>query len=178
VFQAGLTLRQATNSVNVIREKLAKGDGACRNRAELHPEWVGALPCASDFSALPKVSENWAVPATPDAMALVARWTYDLKIESEKMPENQDGRSYLDIDELIVRTGLSRATIWRLKRDGKIPFYQPGGKGGRVVFPEDAIECASRCKTSDSSRDNDEHISSERLPGPRPKWMFTFSPKQ
>ena len=76
---------------------------------------------------------------------------------------------YLDINELISRTGLSRATIWRLKRDGKIPFFQPAGKGGRVMFPEDAIEHAFAFHTPASVEDNGG--SSERLPGPQPGWM-------
>ena len=85
------------------------------------------------------------------------------------MAEPQDKKSYLDIDELIVRTGMSRATIWRLKRDGKIPFFQPAGKGGRVMFPEDAIEHALTGETPDSVKDNGG--SPGRLPGPQPRWM-------
>lgn len=94
------------------------------------------------------------------------------------MGDSQDKTSYLDIDELIVRAGLSRATIWRLKRAGKIPFFQPGGKGGRVKFPEDAIEPAGRCETPSSVPDDAESVSSERLPGPRPQWMSPSNHKQ
>ena len=83
--------------------------------------------------------------------------------------KSPDRKPYLDIDELISRTGLSRATIWRLKRDGKIPFFQPAGKGGRVMFPEDAIEHALAGHTPDTVEDNGG--SPERLPGPQPSWM-------
>lgn len=86
------------------------------------------------------------------------------------MSDPQDRKSYLDIEELIARSGLSRATIWRLKRAGKIPFFQPGGKNGRVKFPEDAIELAGRCEMRSSGRDDSESASSERLPGPLPEW--------
>jgi predicted DNA-binding transcriptional regulator AlpA len=94
------------------------------------------------------------------------------------MGDSQDKRPYLDIDELIVRSGLSRATIWRLKRAGKIPFFQPGGKGGRVKFPEDALEQAGRCEVPSSVPDDDESVLSKRLPGPRPQWMSPSKRKQ
>ncbi len=91
------------------------------------------------------------------------------------MSAPQDKKSYLNIGELIARTGLSRATIWRLKRAGNIPFFQPGGKGGRVKFPEDAIELAGQCETPNSVRHDDESVSLERLPGPQPQWMSPSS---
>ena len=87
------------------------------------------------------------------------------------MADSQDKKPYLDISELVDRTGLSRATIWRLKRAGKIPFFQPGGKGSRVKFPENAIELAEQCAAPNSVADDDQRVSSERLPGPSPKWM-------
>ena len=86
------------------------------------------------------------------------------------MADTQIEKSYLDINELVARTGLSEATIWRLKRAGKIPFFQPGGKGGRVKFPADAIEVAGLETKPDSSATAGSE-SPERLPGPCPKWM-------
>ena len=86
------------------------------------------------------------------------------------MADSHDAKSYLDIDELVARTGLSKATIWRLKTSGKIQFYQPGGKGTRVTFPENAIEVSSLNKESHLPVPaNPEEL--ERLPGPSPKWM-------
>lgn len=38
------------------------------------------------------------------------------------------------------RTGISATQLWRLKRDGRIPFCQPHGKRGKLLFPRDAIE--------------------------------------
>ena len=87
------------------------------------------------------------------------------------MADSPNEKSYLDINELVAHTGLSEATIWRLKRAGKIPFYQPGGKGGRVKFPADAIEVADLKIQPESSAPTDSD-SPERLPGPRPKWML------
>ena len=86
------------------------------------------------------------------------------------MADSQNEKSYLDIHELIARTRLSRATIWRLKKAGKIPFYQPGGKGGRVKFPANAIESA-RLSVEPGPAVADDTRPPERLPGPRPKWM-------
>lgn len=78
---------------------------------------------------------------------------------------------YLTVDELAAKSGLSTSTIWRLKLAGKIPFYQPAGRGGRVVFPADAIEASDSATTlGDQSRD-DTHSTLMRLPGPQPKWM-------
>ena len=89
------------------------------------------------------------------------------------MADSPDKKSYLDINELIARTGMSRATVWRLKDAGKIPFYQPGGKGCRVTFPEDAIE---RDEVRNSAQSKDD--SSERLPGPQPNWMASSKSNQ
>jgi predicted DNA-binding transcriptional regulator AlpA len=85
------------------------------------------------------------------------------------MNESTGKKPYLDIAELTARAGLSRATVWRLKRDGKIPFFQPSGKGGRVMFPEDAIECAFSCESPDAVIPDS--VTSEKLPGPQPSWM-------
>lgn len=87
------------------------------------------------------------------------------------MVDSQDKKSYLDIGELVAHTGLSEATIWRLKRAGRIPFFQPAGKGGRVKFPEDAIESAGLTAVRSAPRVVDDPHPSERLPGPLPKWM-------
>jgi excisionase family DNA binding protein len=52
--------------------------------------------------------------------------------------------NYVTKKELAARTGLSKSTIQRLKEAGKIPFFQPHGDGGRVLYPHDAIERACR----------------------------------
>ena len=75
-------------------------------------------------------------------------------------------REYLDIGELCAQTGLSRSTIHRLKRDGKIAFVQPAGKRGRVLFRRNAIELPP----VDSKTVQDIHAQPP-LRGRRPKWM-------
>lgn len=52
-------------------------------------------------------------------------------------------RELRSLEELAAYGGLSESTIHRLKRAGKIPYFQPAGKGGRVLFPADALEKAS-----------------------------------
>jgi predicted DNA-binding transcriptional regulator AlpA len=71
---------------------------------------------------------------------------------------------YLDIDQLAELTQLSPATLWRLKKAGKISFCQPGGKGHSVRFPLNAIEQAMNLGESQDSKPN------QQLSGPIPKW--------
>ena len=83
------------------------------------------------------------------------------------MSEPSVERDCLSARELSDRTGVSLPTIWRLKSAGKIPFFQPGGKGTVVRFPADAFEqgAAQSCAPSSHERNQD------RLSGPRPAWM-------
>jgi hypothetical protein len=77
---------------------------------------------------------------------------------------------YVTIDELSRRSGVSTATLHRLKNAGQIPFFQPGGKGARLLFPPDALERAvQRVEGHDlvSIPDN----VPQRLAGRRPVWM-------
>lgn len=76
------------------------------------------------------------------------------------------GRKYLHINELSQITGFSITQIRRLVAAKKIPFFQPGGKGGKLLFPENAIEC---CLTDSVTPPADE--TDKPLPGRRPKWM-------
>jgi hypothetical protein len=83
-------------------------------------------------------------------------------------------RAYLTKKELAARSGLSEATIQRYKDGGRIPFFQPGGKGGRVVFPIDAIETAHSLQNSDrspASKIGPTVGSTVRIPGRQPRWL-------
>lgn len=79
----------------------------------------------------------------------------------------------LTISELSRQSQLSTATIHRLKKAGRIPYYQPAGKGGRVLFPADAIERSGDEPEGDAqpSGPNPPPTSGPTLPGPRPSWM-------
>jgi hypothetical protein len=79
---------------------------------------------------------------------------------------------YVDAAELSRRTGLSVPTIFRLKLAGKIPFFQPGGKDHRVLFPADAIE--KRNQTATEATAPPSH--GRELVGPLPAWMRTHNP--
>jgi predicted DNA-binding transcriptional regulator AlpA len=87
------------------------------------------------------------------------------------MTEPQINNQALNIDELVERSGLSEATIWRLKNAEKIPFYQPGGKGSRVTFPPDALERNYSAQNPDEPSGNEPSSSSTINTGPKPDWM-------
>ena len=83
-----------------------------------------------------------------------------------------DPASLLTIQQLSVSCGLSIATLHRLKRQGKLPFYQPAGKGGRLLFSPDAIERASAALEQTTPSPNGAGPS-HRLSGRGPAWMQT-----
>jgi excisionase family DNA binding protein len=79
---------------------------------------------------------------------------------SERTPK----KTLVTIADLSATSGLSVSTIRRLAREGRIPFVQPSGKGGKLLFPPDAIERSSLAACLNSH-------SSARLAGPPPSWM-------
>ena len=83
---------------------------------------------------------------------------------SEQQPA--DGRRYLTIKELSEQSGFSVTQIRRWVAAGKIAYFQPGGKGGKLRFPPDTLERRSAEEPFDN--DAEEEI---LLPGRRPKWM-------
>jgi len=78
---------------------------------------------------------------------------------------------YIDVHELSARSGLSVSTLRRLKKQGKIPFFQPAGPGGRVLFAPDAIERASQQVDIQQQPQAGSTIPTSRLAGRRPNWM-------
>jgi len=90
---------------------------------------------------------------------------------------NHSAPQYLTRCELAARSRLSPTTIQRYKLKGLIPFYQPGGKGARVLFPPDAIEAATSAAASETSNDGEQVVNPElpgvckSMPGRRPRWM-------
>ena len=95
------------------------------------------------------------------------------------MADNSESKVYLTAADLSVRTGVSLSTIHRLKDRGKIPYFQPAGKGGRVLFPRDAIERA-RDSSQESAPPPYGHSGgfNGRLAGPRPAWMQPMTSKK
>jgi excisionase family DNA binding protein len=76
---------------------------------------------------------------------------------------------YLTIDQLHHRSGISKPTLYRWVDRNVIPFYQPGGKGGKLLFPPNAIELATRDRLANGHA---EPVAPKKtkLSGPRPKW--------
>ena len=73
---------------------------------------------------------------------------------------------YLSASELAEVAGISVATVWRLKGEGKIGFLQPGGRGSRVLFKRDALE-----HPPNSVAPNLKPVAASKRPGPKLKWQ-------
>ncbi len=82
-----------------------------------------------------------------------------------------DTLQLVDLKKICGVTQLSPSTIHRLKNAGKIPFYQPSGKGGKLLFPLNAIELAASAESAPSVPSDAEIAGSKRLSGPAPKWL-------
>jgi hypothetical protein len=82
----------------------------------------------------------------------------------------------LTLSEFSVHSRLSPATIHRLKDAGKIPFVQPAGKGGKLLFPANALELMAAREPDPQSSAIASDGDRKRLSGPRPKW--TQAPKR
>ncbi len=54
-----------------------------------------------------------------------------------------DNSQLLTLKEFSDASKLSPATVHRLKRQGKISFFQPAGPRGKLLFPADAVEQAA-----------------------------------
>lgn len=72
----------------------------------------------------------------------------------------------LDLEQFCRRVSLSASTVRRLVKAGRIPFFQPAGKGGKLLFPSDALQQAGLSKASPPSAPPPS-VRSGRQPG----WM-------
>ena len=77
-------------------------------------------------------------------------------------------RKFLSIQELSELSGLSVSQLRRLVRAGKLPYHQPAGKGGKLLFPQDAIEQAGEFGSGQP-----EPLAPKALPGRPPNWTKT-----
>ena len=89
-----------------------------------------------------------------------------------------DGQNNGDIPKLLTLKEFSNsskllpATIHRLKRQGKIPFFQPSGPGGKVLFPADAVAIAAKSAFDTfTAASHGTSSGTAHLSGPRPAWM-------
>lgn len=74
----------------------------------------------------------------------------------------------LTAKDLAEALGVSLATVYRLKRDRRLPYFQPGGKRHFVRFPETLLETVTEA-TTDTAIGNE--ITEKPIPGPKPKWL-------
>ena len=89
---------------------------------------------------------------------------------AENIPANTSSSpAYLSREELAAATGLSLATIARYRAAGRLPFSQPAGKRGRVLFPREILSTLTSVGVAPQSS-----ISAQRptLAGPKPKWLM------
>jgi hypothetical protein len=89
-------------------------------------------------------------------------------------------RKFLNKQELIAQTGLSGPTIERYKKAGRIPYFQPGGRGARVLFPIDAITAATAARAAAPLDVPQSPVIGEAKPakrrGRRPAWECSTHP--
>lgn len=76
-------------------------------------------------------------------------------------------RQLLTIHELSDATGVPVRTLRNWVRDGRIPFHQPAGKGGKLYFPRDAVERSAGSNPTPTAQD----VPDLALAGRKPSWM-------
>lgn len=74
----------------------------------------------------------------------------------------------LTAKELAEILNVSLSTVYRLKADGRLPYYQPGGKRHFVRFPKSALETTTDTPPREALAD-------KPIPGPTPKWFLAES---
>ena len=90
---------------------------------------------------------------------------HDTGSRSSGDPVSRNG--LLTLKAFSVWAGIPVPTLRRWIRNGLIPFLQPGGRGGAIYVPLDALERTTpACESSTSQR----AVSRPRS-GPRPQWQ-------
>jgi len=80
----------------------------------------------------------------------------------------KNNRDFLNVKELVAKTGFPESAIWTLKRQGRIPYLQPAGPRGKVLFPPDALDhLVYRPDPADAAKP---HREPKLLSGKEPKW--------
>jgi hypothetical protein len=109
--------------------------------------------------------------ATPSGSRLDAERARIVPSSAEAATVSTSGAPLLTIDELSRHSRLSITTLHRLKKAGRLPYFQPAGKGGRLLFPVDAIERANNAAGELAGECQNSDRGDQRLSGPRPAWM-------
>jgi len=86
-------------------------------------------------------------------------------------------KRFVSKKELCAVTGLSPASVERYRRAGKIPYWQPGGPGARVLYLLDAITTVTAaCAAPVSPPTTISANSSRKRFGRRPSWECSTQP--
>ena len=85
--------------------------------------------------------------------------------------DGRDEREFIDQYELARRTGLSRASITRLYQSGAIPYWQPGGKRCRILFPVSILKTLSTPPATARAAVPGASSPAAKLSGPAPRWL-------
>ena len=88
------------------------------------------------------------------------------------MSHPKSNELFLTVMEFSKKTSLSEKTVRRRIAEGKIPSWQPGGPGSRILIP---ISCLSTTSSFNESAlhfegSNDTKSDSEVIPGPKLHW--------
>lgn len=75
-------------------------------------------------------------------------------------------KDWLTIAEFVQQVPYSESQIRRFVDQGKIPSLQPGGKGGKILIPQDALHELLRSNNSVASPST----LSKKLSGRKPGW--------
>ena len=92
-------------------------------------------------------------------------------LHTNKLRGDYDDREFISKNELAHRTGLSEETIERLRKRGIIPFWQPGGKRCRILFPVSILTTLSTPPATAPSAAHPASSPAAKLPGPSPRWL-------
>jgi excisionase family DNA binding protein len=83
-----------------------------------------------------------------------------------------DGQECYCVKEFAKRNGISASTVRRLLRQGKLPYFQPGGNKHLILIPHDALVRSQPDFPALGEKQNQRSDNSgRRLPGPMPRWM-------
>ena len=90
----------------------------------------------------------------------------------------EEQRKYIDIGELVARTGMSESTVRRRVRDGSLHAVQLGGKGKKLLFAVDALDRVNTLMTPAEENASVEPIilspsgtQADDSAGSHPRWM-------
>jgi excisionase family DNA binding protein len=81
---------------------------------------------------------------------------------SEEVPKD-----YFSVAEMAAKFDVSKCTVRRWAKAGKIKAYQPAGSHGMFRFPLDCIEQSQVLPSTPSAKP----AADGRLSGPKPKWL-------